>query len=71
MSKSIRNSSELERNVFGYLNRLRASGSINMFGAIPVIEKAFKLSESQADELFWLWTKNFNKEGKYDEIEVS
>jgi hypothetical protein len=44
---------------FSYLDALRATGSINMFGAPKYLEEAFGLSKEEAREIFFAWTENF------------
>lgn len=58
-----------ERKVFTYLNKLRESGAINMFGATPYIETKFHLNRKQSTLLLSLWMGNFNDAGVYEEIE--
>jgi hypothetical protein len=49
---------------FLFLDNLRDSGRINMFGAAPYLEKAFGLSKSEAREVLLQWMKSFNRDGK-------
>lgn len=50
-----RNGTEREK-VFSFLTQLRDSGKINMFGAIPVVMKAFpQLSREEASNYFSDW----------------
>ena len=44
-----------------YLDRLRASGKINMFGAAPHVEQTFKLSIRQARQVTAYWMKTFEQ----------
>ena len=46
---------------FLFLDRLRDSGRINMFGAAPYLEKAFGLSKKEAREVLLQWMKSFNR----------
>lgn len=41
--------------VFDYLEALRQSGAINMFGAAPYIEEAFAVSRYEAKDLLLKW----------------
>jgi len=51
--------SELEKRVFEYLNDLRESGVVNMFGAAPYIQKEFDVSRKEAMKLLFYWMKQF------------
>jgi len=64
----MRKTTEQEQEVLEYLNILRDSGATNMFGATPYIEDEFKLNKKESKRLLSLWMKNFNNEGKYDEV---
>jgi hypothetical protein len=44
---------------FAYLNALRESGSINMFGAAPHLAAAFSLSNSQARDILLKWMESY------------
>ena len=60
-----------EKAVFLFLTMLKISGITNMFGAVPYITKAFPdIHETKARELLSIWMHNFNKEGRYDIIEL-
>lgn len=65
-----RKTTQYEKRIFKYLNKLRESGQTNMFGATPYIQKAFCINRDIAKEYLLLWMKNFNKEGNYDEITI-
>jgi hypothetical protein len=41
--------------MFRFLNQLRASGSINMFGASPVLAEAFDISSKEARVVLAHW----------------
>lgn len=66
-----RNATELEQEVFTYLNELRESGDTNMFGARPYIMAEFPdLSPKEAGEILSLWMANFEiLQAPYTEIE--
>ena len=64
-----RNATEDEKEVFGYLNELRETGEVNMFGARSYIMDEFDTGDKEAKRLLLLWMKNFNKEGNYDQVE--
>lgn len=65
-----RATTEQEREVFGYLNDLRLTGIVNMFGATPYMMSEFGISRGEAAKLLSLWMKNFSEEANYDEISV-
>jgi len=64
----MRKTTEQEQEVLEYLNMLRDSGVTNMFGATPYIEDEYGLDKKESRRLLSLWMKNFNDEGKYDEV---
>ena len=41
--------------MFRFLNQLRASGSINMFGASPVLEEMYDMSRKEARTVLSQW----------------
>ena len=41
--------------MFQFLNQLRASGSINMFGASPVLAEVFGISSKEARTVLSQW----------------
>tara|TARA_R110000868_G_scaffold85896_4_gene241300 strand:- start:1574 stop:1981 length:408 start_codon:yes stop_codon:yes gene_type:complete len=45
--------------MFIFLDKLRESGTINMFGAPRVLEESFGLSKKEARNVFQAWTKAF------------
>lgn len=63
-----RKSTELEMEVFQFLNELRGSGSTNMFGARPYIMAEFEMEPAEAKTMLMLWMDNFNAAGDYWEI---
>ena len=44
-----------------YLNKLRKSGKVNMFGATPYLQEAFGLEKKEASVVLSEWMKNFNE----------
>lgn len=50
----------LQEEVNVYLNALRESGAINMFGAAPYIEEEFGVSRTEAKTLLLNWMKSFS-----------
>ena len=64
----MRKTTDQEREVLEFLNMLRDSGATNMFGATPYIKDEFDLNSKESKSLLMLWMKNFNDEGKYDEV---
>jgi uncharacterized protein YciI len=47
---------------FRYLDSLRKSGRINMFGAAPHLAEAFGLSKNEAREVLRQWMESFKSE---------
>jgi hypothetical protein len=43
------------REEFTYLNRLRESGEVNMFGAAPYVEMEFDVSRREAKQVLMDW----------------
>ncbi len=54
---------ESEKEMFDYLNSLRESGAVNMFGARPYLAEQFELSKSESSYVLQKWMKNFNENG--------
>lgn len=48
---------------FEFLNDLRESGQINMFGAAPVLADTFGMTKSQARGVLSAWMKSFEEGG--------
>lgn len=48
-----------ENGMFEFLDDLRESGQINMFGAGPVVAEVFGLNKVEAREVVGAWMKNF------------
>jgi hypothetical protein len=63
-----RKATDIEREVFEYLNELKESGGTNMFGARPYIMAEFEMEASEAKRILMLWMKNFSKTGDYETI---
>lgn len=64
----MRKTTEHEQEVLEFLNIVRITGVTNMFGATPYIEDEYGLDKKESRRLLSLWMKNFNDEGKYDEV---
>jgi hypothetical protein len=47
---------------YAFLDSLRDSGKINMFGAPMVLVTTFGISMSEARIIFWDWVEQFNEE---------
>ena len=45
------------REEFAFLNRLRESGDVNMFGASPYVEEAFDVDRNTAKEIVGAWMR--------------
>ena len=54
---------EQEKEMFDYLNDLRASGVTNMFCASPYLVDEFDIDEYEARKVLSNWMKNFNEDG--------
>jgi hypothetical protein len=52
----------MERQYYSYLNVLRDSGVINMFGASPYLQEEFGLSRREAKEVLLAWIHSFSAE---------
>jgi len=46
--------------VFAFLDALRDSGKVNMFGAGPYVQEAFDFSRQQAKQYVLAWMKSYN-----------
>ena len=66
--QTMRDTTQLERQVCEYLNELRESGVTNMFGAAPYVEAGFGIGRAEARQLVSLWMENFNNEGNYQQV---
>jgi hypothetical protein len=44
-----------------FLDRIRESGAINMFGAAPYVQEAFGISKKEAKELLLNWMDTFDQ----------
>lgn len=47
---------------FRYLDKLRESGRVNMWGSSNWLERQFRLSPKNASEITGLWMKTFDPE---------
>lgn len=54
---------EQEKEMFDYLNDLRASGVTNMFGASPYLVDEFDIDKYEARKVLSKWMENFNEDG--------
>lgn len=45
-----------------YLENLRKSGVVNMYGAGPYLQKAFDLTKDEAKEILLDWMDNYKEE---------
>lgn len=48
------------KDIFDFLDDLRESGDINMFGAAPVLQEVFDLSKHEARAVLSDWMKQFS-----------
>jgi hypothetical protein len=51
---------EIKEDVFEYLEELRESGEINMFGAISYIEETFEISRDMSRKFLVDWMESYN-----------
>jgi hypothetical protein len=51
----------LQDNVNSFLDCLRESGSVNMFGAAPYVAEAFGVSKQEAREFLKNWMMTFDQ----------
>ena len=49
------------REEFTYLNRIRESGEVNMFGAAPYLEMEFDLDRREAKQVLVAWMQWVNE----------
>lgn len=49
------------KEMFTFLDDLRESGQINMFGAPKVLQDAFGITKGESFEVFKAWTESFEK----------
>jgi hypothetical protein len=47
--------------MFDYLDNLRESGVVNMFGATPYVQEAFDLTKSEARAILKEWMETYGK----------
>jgi hypothetical protein len=53
---------ELEKEeLFDYLNTLRETGVVNMFGATPYVQEAFDLTKKEAQAILKEWMENYGR----------
>ena len=52
-----------------YLENLRKSGVVNMYGAAPYLQKAFDLDSKEATAILADWMKNYNSDDYKEETE--
>lgn len=64
----MRNTTELEREIFQYLNELRDSGETNMLGARPYLEAHFAMDRLDARKYLTMWMNNFDPSGQYEQV---
>jgi len=51
---------QLKQDIIDYLNAVRESGKINMFGAVPFIMSEFNLDKKPASAHLSDWMQNFS-----------
>jgi hypothetical protein len=50
-----------KENMFAFLDSVRETGAINMFGAAPYLQEAFDLSRREAKDILLEWMKTFGE----------
>lgn len=58
-----------EVEVFDFLDKLRESGTTNMWGAAQFIPEAIEVSEQEAKRLHKAWVANYPKNWETEEID--
>ena len=59
MAEQITNNIEVTEEHLTYLDNLRESGIVNMFGAVGYIRSEFDLSKTDATDVLTHWMKTF------------
>lgn len=60
---------ELQDEVNLFLDSIRKSGSINMFGAAPYIQEVFGVTRHEAKDLLLNWMQTFGERMKTGEVQ--
>lgn len=50
-----------KENMFAFLDSVRETGAINMFGAAPVLQEVFGLDRREAKDILLEWMKTFGE----------
>jgi hypothetical protein len=53
-----------KEDIFAFLDNIRESGSINMFGAAPVLQEVFGLDRREAKDILLEWMDTFAERHK-------
>jgi hypothetical protein len=53
-----------KEDIFAFLDNVRESGSINMFGAAPVLQEVFGLDRRDARDMLLEWMDTFAERNK-------
>lgn len=56
--------------VFRFLDSVRESGAINMFGAAPYVQESFDVSRNEAKTLLLEWMDTFAERMKKGEVQA-
>ena len=64
------NPEELETS-FKFLDRLRESGSTNMFGAAPILSEYLGIDKPKARNILSIWMKTFSEESVEERVKKS
>lgn len=57
-----------QKKYFEYLDKLRASGRTNMFGATPYLEGEFSLDRTEAGRILSEWMRTFGERKARGEV---
>ena len=66
-----RKTTNQEQEIMEFLNELRDSGTINMFGATSYIQNEYPIEKQEATRILKLWMNNFNSEGDYKTVKAT
>jgi len=66
-----RKTTQIEKDVFKYLNELRDSGITSMYAATPFIVDDFNIQKSEARIFLSIWMENYRQDGNYEEIKFN
>jgi len=59
MSETTKRPDDITEEMLEYLDKVRESGMINMFGTRPYLKMEFKLTENEAARVLSYWMQSF------------